>query len=772
MSKYKVFISHSSAQKAFVEKLVKLIGKDYVYVDEYNFEAGSNLTKEMETYISNTSIFILLLSDEALDSDWVKKEVLQAKMMVVDQEIRGFIPFIIDDRISHDDPRFQNKEWKWILNHLLDNINSEHLVARVVKRKLNEIILEDNPELKERSRLFVGRDKEMTELQRQLFDNISNEKRAVIVSGLAHLGRKRLLKEFINKNIDSVHVGYDPIRIMLTETDDIDSLIQQLNDIVGIFDNNTLLEKLKDTSQRISLAVQMLNSISSRKEKLFVRDEKCIVLGNGKLVEWFVDLIRQKALMPQIHFFIASKCTPRQSVSMNFHELIVLPIYVLERPSMKVLFNAYAKIRNISLSENDAKFFLDRLNGYPMQVYHVVDNIKNKSLYEAKKLLPEVIDMFSCNLSSVIKEVEKTDHAKDILVLLSKFEFISYELLEEICPDDIKPALELFDSYALYESFGTANEYLRLSPVMTNYISRSKMELPHEYMKRLKETTRKVLKELGPALTDLSKQLFAAKNVLLDYESKSNEQYLLPHYVLKVIVDEYNKKNDKNVILLAEKLLNDRMQNNYDEIERSIRYWYCCALCRQKDRKFLTAVTYFKDASYSYNFLRGFYERCLGHNDRAQEYYEKALEMSKGVGEHDFRSKAEHELVLVMMNQGYYVEALPQAEKNYQHDKENTYQIEAYFRCLVKSPHPDKDMLNTLIASMEKSYAKDKEVLLTSMNAEYEYYIRHDFSKAVKILNISLKESMHRYTERTLKEICKRQDAMSVYNAIIKETSR
>ena len=102
----------------------------------------------------------------------------------------------------------------------------------------------------------------------------------------------------------------------------------------------------------------------------------------------------------------------------------------------------------------------------------------------------------------------------------------------------------------------------------------------------------------------------------------------------------------------------------------------------------------------------------------------------------------------------------------------NTYQIEAYFRCLVKSPHPDKDMLNTLIASMEKSYAKDKEVLLTSMNAEYEYYIRYDFSKAVKILNISLKESMHRYTERTLKEICKRQDAMSVYNAIIKETSR
>lgn len=769
MSSYKIFISHNSAQKPFVERLSALIGMDYVCVDKYNFETGSELTREIEKHIDNSTLFVLLLSVEAIESDWVKQEVTKARQMLIDQELQAFIPFIIDKRITHEDPRFEEKPWKWIKSYLLNNIYSERLVARVILRKLTEIRWADDPILKERANLFIGRDKEMARLQEQLYENISNEKRAVIVSGLAHVGRKRLLKEFVCKNVNVVHDGYEPIRLMLTETDDVDCLIQQLNEIVGSYSNGQLLEILKATQQRISLAVEMLNKVSESHERIFIRDEKCIVLGNGRLTGWFVDLIHHKQLMPMIHFFIASQCTPKLSVERNFPSIISLQISTLDRPSMKVLFNAYAKSRKISLSEDDAKYFLDKLNGYPLEAYKVVDHIKNGNLHEAKKQLPGVVDMFSGNLVAIIKELEKTEHAKDILVLFSKFEFISYDLLQEICPYDISEAMNLFWYYALYESFGMANEYLRLSPAMTNYISRSKMELPSEYKTMLREVTEKKLKEMDTNLTDLSEQLLAVKELLRAPQTKAKEKYLIPHYVLKVIVEEYNKQNDKNVIQLVEKLLNDRAGNNYGEIERSIRYWYCCSLCRLKDRKFLTAVSYFKDAGYSYNFLRGFYERYLGHDENAEEYYQKALEMSNKEGEKDYRSKAEHELVLVKMNQGNYTDALSLAEKNYKHDKNNSYQIEAYFRCLVKSPHADKELLRELIGRMEMSFAKNKDIMVVSMKAEYEYYVNHDFSKSVDMLRDLLMAERHHYAERTLKEICKKQESMTVYNAIMKK---
>lgn len=69
----KAFLSHSSAQKAFVRKLAEEIGFDSCIIDEKTFESGNLILDEIITAIDKSGIFILLLSNEALNSDWVKK---------------------------------------------------------------------------------------------------------------------------------------------------------------------------------------------------------------------------------------------------------------------------------------------------------------------------------------------------------------------------------------------------------------------------------------------------------------------------------------------------------------------------------------------------------------------------------------------------------------------------------------------------------------------------------------------------------------------------
>ena len=292
-------------------------------------------------------------------------------------------------------------------------------------------------------------------------------------------------------------------------------------------------------------------------------------------------------------------------------------------------------------------------------------------------------------------------------------------------------------------------------------------------MSRLRHVARELLADMDNSLTDLSSQLYSIKETLRDPESRSvaKEKYRLPSFVLKVIVEEYNKGVDENVIELVELLLNNKPHKGYDEINRSIHYWYCCSLCRTRNRKFLTEVGYFRDSPYSYFFLKGFYERHLGHNRDAEEYYLKALDQSKAYGDREYVSKAEHELVMVKVELGDYKGAYDLAKKSYERDKTNTYHIEAYFRCLANTAHPDSQLMNELIDRMDLSYVKDKEEIVPSMRAQYKYYVAHDFREAVNMLEDVIKYEgvkKRNYARRALREICEHNDSIQTYYGILK----
>lgn len=773
----KVFISHSSAQDELASQIATAVGRDWVHLDIHDFEKGQDIRREIEANIDNSTVFVLLLSDEALESEWVKKELDIVKLKIVDEDIIDFLPMIIDSSINIEDERFDEKPWKWVKSHLVKTILSPKMAARVIWRRLHEQIMVTDSIIKEREKLFFGRDTDMSELRLKLYSNRGNDKRAVIVSGMDHIGRKRLLKEFIAQHVRDVHESYTPIPLVMTETDGIEQLIQQLNEYLQIYSNGDLIDIMKKADTNIGLAVQMLNQVADCQERIFIRDEKCIVLGNGKLTNWFVDLILSKDLYPMVHFFIASKFTPGASVERIFPCVICRQIKALDAQNMKALFNAYAHNRNVSLSDDEAKFFLERLNGYPKQVYDIINVVADYGLMEAKNQLPQIVAMFDGHLFDVINELEKTPHAKDILVLFSMFDFASFDLLSQICPDDIRESFNEFQKYSLYESFGTSNRYMRLNAGMADYISRNKMELPQHYLTSLRTVARNMLSEIDSSLTDLSSQLLAIKELLRDKKAKAKakERFLIPQFVLKVIVEEYNAKHNDNVISLAEMLLNDRVRNGYDELTRSIHYWYCCALCRTKDQKFQTAVEYFRESLYSYYFLKGFYERHLHHYETAEGYFEKALEQSVAAGDKEYLSKAENELVIVKIEQGNYTGAYQLAKKNYEHDNSNTYHIESFFRCIANSAHPDGNLMKELIERMELSFTKNKEEIVPSMKAQYIYYVSHDFKTAVSELTTIIANEGPQsggYARRALREICQNKDSMQTYHSILRKLGK
>lgn len=495
--------------------------------------------------------------------------------------------------------------------------------------------------------------------------------------------------------------------------------------------------------------------------------------SNGRLTEWFVDLVKDSRLCNHLHCSIASRYTPRPDLSQIFPHIVTLQIHPLTNNNMELLFNAYSKLRELSIPNVDMRFFIDNLSGYPGQVLSIINSIKQSNIAIAKKGINKLICQYDQSYQTVISEIKDDYRAFQILILLSNFEFISYDYLCRICGEDIADVLVRFHYLSLTESFGLGKQYICLNSAITDYIRRVKFKLSSEYSKKIKEITRQIIIDTDDNITDISYRLYAAKSILKEgiKGGKIDERYLLPSFILKVITEEYYAGNNDNVIFLADRIKKGYHKKSYEEIIRSINYWLCCALCRNKDHRFFSEIEYFKNSPYSYYFLKGFYYRHQKQYERAKDFYSEALNNVKRYDD-DYSSKAEHEMVMVCMFLSKYDEALELARHSYERNPSNSYHIESYFRCLVRTAHPDKNTLTQLMKDMHNSLDIHRDTIYETMKAEYTYYVDKDFSKSIELLKKAIdlgKDSYRNYPVKSLKEICKKNDATKISDSIIKE---
>lgn len=66
----KLFLSHSWAQKEYIDDIANFIGRDYAIIDRFAFESGRKIEDEIEKSIEFACIFVYLISNECLGSDW------------------------------------------------------------------------------------------------------------------------------------------------------------------------------------------------------------------------------------------------------------------------------------------------------------------------------------------------------------------------------------------------------------------------------------------------------------------------------------------------------------------------------------------------------------------------------------------------------------------------------------------------------------------------------------------------------------------------------
>lgn len=71
----KIFLSHSTFDKEFVDQVYELLGAGRSVYDKVTFEKNSDLTRQIREGLEGCEFYALFLSSSALKSRWVQAEI-------------------------------------------------------------------------------------------------------------------------------------------------------------------------------------------------------------------------------------------------------------------------------------------------------------------------------------------------------------------------------------------------------------------------------------------------------------------------------------------------------------------------------------------------------------------------------------------------------------------------------------------------------------------------------------------------------------------------
>ncbi|HFD33230.1 MAG TPA: TIR domain-containing protein [Gammaproteobacteria bacterium] len=688
----KAFLSHSSKDKDYyVRKVANWLGKDNIIYDEFTFEEGEKPLDEIIKGLEQTEIFVLFLSENALKSDWVIKEICEAKIKLESNDIDKFFPIIIEDGLTYDDPRIP----QWLRdNYNLKPIKRAEVAARRIHKKLRELSWSKHPELKKRQNIFVGRNDKQEEFEERIHDFDREKPTVIIASGVSGVGRRTFLSRALFKtNItDSRH---KPSAIILDRNVSIEDFILKLNDL-GLIDigKDVLSLASKTIDEKISIIHKIMKASYESKEIIFMVDEGCLVNYKREISDWFIKTINSYEGSNLPVFCLASRYKVHFKSRPRNNKFYFIELNELNPNERKRLLTQLLELYKVKLDANDFNDIYELLFGFPSQVMYAVDLVREDNITNISDKLPVLAEYNSDKAAVLLSQYEGNEVELDFIRLLAQFEVISLDFIFSIVDEEIYyPILEKLASECIVELIGIDGEIVRLNDIIRDYIKRNRLYVTDEFAVEIKKQVVNIAKSDDIFERDSSEYIFTLKEMLKEGEPV-NEDLLIPSHYLRCMKDlYYNKGNLDRIIELADIILQKKATLEAGVLQ-DIQYYLCLALAKKRDGRMLKEVQNIKGDEHT--FLLGFYYRHAGRYREALDKF-TAIVNARYVG-----ARSKREIVQVYVQLEEYEKALDYAKRNYEENLGNQFHAQAYFNCMINSETPEiyKHELRKLINSL------------------------------------------------------------------------
>jgi hypothetical protein len=731
----RAFLSHSSKDKDhYVRGVAKWLGKDNIIYDEWTFEEGEKPLDEILKSLDITELFVLFLSNNALDSDWVQTEIVQAKNRLDASSIAKIFPIIIEDGLTYDDERIPD----WLReNYNLKPIKRAQVAAKRIHNKLRELSWSKHPELKKRQNLFVGRNDKQEEFEERIHDFDKKKPSVIVATGLVGVGRRTFLHKALYKT-NITECSHKPSSIFLDRSVSIEDFILKLNDL-GLKDFGDRLLDLTTTSihDKINMIHEIMDAAYDSKEIIYMVDDGCIVNYERKISGWFEETISSYHKNDFPIFCIAAKYFVNFKSRPRDNAYYFVELNELNPNERKRLLSQLLDLYKVKLSHSDFLAVDDLLYGLPDQIMYAVDLIKEDNVSKIADKLPILAQYNSDKASVILQKYEGNEIMLDFIRLLAQFEIMSSDFIFTIVPEEeYYPLLEELASEHVCELIGVDGEIVRLNDVIRDYIKRNKLKLNQNFESSIKLHVHSLVQNNDVFQRDSSEYIFSISEALKD-GADIHESLLIPSHYLRCMKDlYYNKGNLDKIIELADIILQKREHIDAG-VEQDIRYYLCLALAKKKNKKLLNEVQFIKGDEHA--FLLGFYYRLCGRYSDALTQFNKIVN-ARFVG-----ARSKREIVQVYVQIEEYDKAKEYAKRNYEDNRGNQFHTQAYFNCLINCETPKNYQLQllSLISNFRTIGSDQSNEMADICEATYAAKIENDRTKATDLIE----DTIHRYPD-------------------------
>lgn len=729
----KVFLSHKSEDKDFVRYVADKIGIDRCHYDEYTFEDGMQTLDEIMSALDSTDLFVLFISDKALDSKWVRKERNRAKELLNKGQISRIYPIIIDPNpaITYADERIPN----WMRNeYVIRKITSPKIAVQKIRARMRELTWEIYPELKDQQTYFFGRNQEIEAFEQRRANLDKEEIVCCVASGFEGIGRKRFMDHCLKKsNILRQACSYNLIQMEMHES--IEDFILKLSDLSSGSDNPSSIMSLETTEQKIERIVALLKSFQDSREIVFVEDVGALITPTQEMIPWLKSALEK--VRSRFVLGIASRyALKRARCAPNVFSIRLSELNKSDRINM---FREYSEQCGLYLEREKLQTVSELLTGYPAQIFLAVTVLDECNDAEMLSYLHEIVDYSNDKAAAILNRFDANKKAMDFLTYLSRFEVLSVEMLSKAFETD--PELENiykeFRALSICNLYGSNGEIIRVSDVIRDYVNRLGHQLDAKYQSIIDEMICTSLDQKFYEDSDLATYYGTIKQKLVS-GVKTNSSAILPSLYVKSIVEFYNNRSYRKCCSLCKQIINDKADLRFDLSLRRVLYtYYCQSLARQHKEEFFEYVYHNVLSNVDQLYLLGFYYRINGNPQKAIEKLTEALEKD------GTRAQIKRELVNAYILSEDYDSALQYSCINYENDPLNPYHAQSYFKCLINQQNVNdyKEKLESILTVMEGVPSQKAHDMYVQMKAMYTVEFDGELSLAYGMLDRAIREA-------------------------------
>jgi len=280
----KAFLSHSSKDKGIAQRIANDLGVLRCEYDEYSFDFVLN-NEAIRRALSRSSLFVLLLSENSVQSTFVQEEIRAALERRASGTIKQVVIFAIDQTSYQSLP-----QWLREVN-VAQHLKTDKQIARRIDAYLTELSLDQGRV----DDYYLGRSDQEKELSKFLSRPKRNVPIALHMVGNYGVGRKTFLRKTLQALAPRQYTT--PIEITLNEYDGIIELYRKLyeyNEVsnylvagerFAAFNAMTVFDKCKEILSQVRL-------LCDSDCLLMIIDEGGVYQDSGDYKEYFSDTIR------------------------------------------------------------------------------------------------------------------------------------------------------------------------------------------------------------------------------------------------------------------------------------------------------------------------------------------------------------------------------------------------------------------------------------------------------------------------------------------------